>query len=77
MTVNELIEELKQMSQDGFGESEVHFAYDYGDYWHTKVAPKVSNVETEKIEHSEYHRMPKLMLDEDGESDGTEVVVLS
>jgi hypothetical protein len=61
MLVRELIETLK-----GFdGEAEVHFSYDYGNHWHTAVAPKVRNVEECPTKWSEYHRMPCLADDED------------
>jgi hypothetical protein len=61
MLVKELIESLKYMDQD----AEVHFAYNYGDHWRTEVAPKVSQVTEGVVEYSEYHRMDKLVTDED------------
>ena len=61
MLVKELIESLKYMDQD----AEVHFAYNYGDHWRTEVAPKVSQVTEGVVEYSEYHRMDKLVEDED------------
>ena len=61
MLVKELIESLKYMDQD----AEVHFAYNYGDHWRTEVAPKVSQVSEGVVEYSEYHRMDKLVTDED------------
>jgi hypothetical protein len=61
MQVKELIEQLKYMDQD----AEVHFAYNYGDHWRTEVAPKVSQVSEGVVEYSEYHRMDKLVTDED------------
>jgi hypothetical protein len=61
MLVKELIESLKYMDQ----EAEVHFAYNYGDHWRTEVAPKVSQVTEGVVEYSEYHRMDKLVTDEE------------
>ena len=61
MQVKELIEILSRYDQ----EADVHFAYGYGDYWRTEVAPKVSQVSEGVVEYSEYHRMDKLVTDED------------
>ena len=61
MLVKELIESLKYMDQD----AEVHFAYNYGDHWRTEVAPKVSQVTEGVVEYSDYHRMDKLVTDEE------------
>jgi hypothetical protein len=61
MLVKELIEQLQYLNQD----AEVHFAYNYGDYWRTEVAPKVSNVTEGAVEFSDYHRMDKLVTDEE------------
>jgi hypothetical protein len=61
MNVKELIEQLQDMDQD----AEVHFAYGYGDHWRTTVAPRVSNVSGGLVQYSEYHRMDKLVEDED------------
>ena len=52
MNVAQLIEKLESMPLD----AEVHFAYDYGDYWHTSVAPEVVHVYEGQVEWSEYHR---------------------
>jgi hypothetical protein len=62
MKVSELIEMLEEMDQD----AEVHYAYNYGDHWRTKVAPKVDSVDEGAVEYSGYHRMDKL-VDEDDE----------
>lgn len=71
MTVGELIEQLQQFDS----EMPVKFSYDYGDHWHTNVAPNVRNVTTEFTKYSEYHNMD--MIDEDGESEENECVVIS
>jgi hypothetical protein len=67
MTVQELIEELQDMAPD----AEVHFQYNYGDYWRTQVAPEVGTVETANVVWSDYHSMPKI-IDDDGTRDMAE-----
>ena len=62
MKVSQLIEQLGYMDKD----AEVHFSYNYGDHWHTEVAPAVSNITEGVVEFSEYHRMDKI-LDADGD----------
>lgn len=61
MKVSELIEQLGYMDKD----AEVHFSYNYGDHWRSQVAPRVSQVFEGVVEFSEYHRMDKLVEDED------------
>jgi len=61
MKVSELIEQLECMDKD----AEVHFSYCYGDHWRTEVAPKVERVHQGIVEFSDYHRMDKLVEDED------------
>ncbi len=61
MKVSELIEQLECMNP----EAEVHFSYNYGDHWRTEVAPKVERVHQGIVEFSDYHRMDKLVEDED------------
>lgn len=61
MQVKELIEMLGYMDQ----EAEVHFAYNYGDHWRTQVAPRVDTVTEGVVEFSDYHRMCKVVDDED------------
>ena len=61
MLVKELIESLKYMDQD----AEVHFSYCYGDHWRTEVAPKVSRVSEGVVDFSDYHRMDKMVTDEE------------
>lgn len=60
MNVRELIEQLQVMDQ----EAEVHFSYNYGDHWHTQVAPTVDEVFEGLVKRSEYHRMDKLVDDD-------------
>jgi hypothetical protein len=61
ITVKELIEQLGYMDQD----AEVHFSYNYGDHWRTQVAPKVGGVEEGIVQYSSYHRMDKMIEDEE------------
>ena len=81
MQVKDLIE-LLQMENP---EAEVHFSYNYGDHWRTQVAPTVDSVEVGRVVHSEYHRMPKVVDEEEFDYDeetgepvveGNEVVIL-
>jgi len=77
MLVRELIEKLRSEDPN----AEVHFSYNYGDHWHTQVAPKVDTVEVGLVKHSEYHRMDQLMFEEDmnedeGDFEGTRWVVV-
>ena len=79
MKVSELIEELSNFD----GDMEVHFAYDYGDHWHSQVAPKVKNAEEGYVKFSDYHRMPKVIEQseddyEEGKTpEGAPVVILN
>lgn len=57
MLVRELIELLKGADP----EMEVRFAYTAGDYWRTKVAAKIDEVDEGFVVHSDYHRMDKLV----------------
>jgi len=61
MKVKELIEQLGHMD----AEADVHFSYNYRDYWRTQVAPTVCSVEEGIVEHSDYHSMDKIVEDED------------
>ena len=65
MKVRELIESLGYMNPD----AEVHFSYNYGDHWRTEVAPKVSQVDEVLVAYSEYHRMDKIVEEEDADMD--------
>ena len=61
MKVSKLIEQLGYMDRD----AEVHYSYCYGDHWHTEVAPRIDSIEQGVVEYSEYHRMDKMVDDED------------
>ncbi|MEE1030298.1 MAG: hypothetical protein UIC65_04725 [Alphaproteobacteria bacterium] len=68
MTVQELIEELSLYPDD----MEVEFAYNYGDYWRTTVCKEIKNIDTGYVEYSAYHRMNKLLDNDDEEDDEEE-----
>ena len=77
MQVKDLIEQLKSMNPD----AEVHFTYNYGDHWRTKVAPTVDEVYEGLVKRSDYHRMDKLMdesdmYEDEGDYEGTRRVVV-
>ena len=61
MQVFQLIERLMDLDPN----AEVHFSYNYGDHWRTEVAPTVDRVDEGVVEFSEYHRMDKVVDDED------------
>lgn len=72
MTVAELIELLQQEEPT----RQVHFAYNYGDRWHTIVAPAADTVERGFVVHSDYHRMDKLVDDDEADLDTADMVVV-
>ena len=77
MNVKELIEQLQSMNP----EAEVHFTYNYGDHWRTKVAPTVDEVFEGLVKRSDYHRMDKLMdesemFEDEGDYKNTRRVVV-
>ena len=72
MTVNELIARLEKFP----GDSKVHLAYGYGDYWSTTVAPEIENVSEGQVTHSDYHQMDKLVESEDDEMDSDSRIVV-
>jgi hypothetical protein len=70
MTVAELIEYLQEQDQT----LEVKFSYNSGDYWRTQIAKDIETVETGLVEYSDYHRMDKVV---ENDEDGTLVLLLS
>jgi hypothetical protein len=74
MKVNDLIEKLKELADDGFGETDVHFSYNYGDHWSTQVAPISKRVNLCNVKKSSYHRMP--VITENENENETPVVVI-
>jgi hypothetical protein len=77
MQVFQLIEQLMDMDPN----AEVHFSYNYGDYWRTEVAPAVVSVKERLVKRSEYHLMDRLMdedemIEDEGDFEGTRRVVV-
>ena len=77
MQVFQLIEQLMDLDPN----AEVHFSYNYGDHWRTEVAPKVGSVLEGLVKYSEYHRMDRLMdedemYEDEGDFEGTRRVVI-
>jgi hypothetical protein len=70
MTVAELIEYLQEEDQT----LEVKFSYNSGDYWRTQIAKDIETVETGLVDYSDYHRMDKVV---ENDEDGTLVLLLS
>ena len=73
MTVQELKDYLSQFD----GDMEVKFSYNYGDYWKTQVAQDIDSIEIGCTEWSDYHRMDKMVDDEDKNDESNYVVILS
>jgi len=77
MQVFQLIEQLMDLDPN----AEVHFSYNYGDHWRTEVAPRVGSVLEGMVKYSEYHRMDRLldedeMYEEEGDFEGTRRVIV-
>jgi hypothetical protein len=77
MQVFQLIKQLQCLDPH----AEVHFSYNYGDHWRTKVAPKVGEVFEGLVKYSDYHRTDKLMdendmYEDEGDFDGTRRVIV-
>lgn len=67
MTVDELIEELRCVSEDGDGDKEVYFGCDYGDYCHTEQALPVKYIEIGKLKDSAYSHSRLAFTSDDGD----------
>jgi len=58
-------------------DAEVHFSYNYGDHWRTEVAPAVGRIDEGAVVYSDYHRMDKLVENDDEsefDDEGREIV---
>ena len=70
MTVKELMDALENFDPN----MEVKFSYNFGDYWNTKVASEVADIDEGQIKYSSYHRMYK--VDDNEDYDNTKTVVI-
>lgn len=71
-----LVSELRELLRNYPDDMEIHTAYNYGDYWRTTVAPKVTGVFEGAVVHSDYHQMDKLVELDDDETDSDARTVL-
>ena len=72
MTVKELIESLQYFDEN----MEVKFAYNFGDYWGTEVASNITEIDEGQVRYSDYHRMDKVVDDENDEEYYAKTVVI-
>jgi len=72
MTVKKLIDLLQDFDEN----MEVKFAYNFGDYWGTEVASNVTEIDEGQVRYSDYHRMDKVVDDENDEEYYTKTVVI-
>jgi hypothetical protein len=72
MTVKELMNTLEDFDPN----MEVKFAYNFGDYWGTEVANNVTEIDEGQVRYSDYHRMDKVVDDENDEEYYTKTVVI-
>ena len=70
------VKEFKDMLDDYEDDMEIFFAHDYGDYWNTLVAKSINDVDVKEVQYSEYHRMNKVVDEEDIENDDPTKTVL-
>ena len=79
MTVRDLINDLHELKQQGYGDTMVVFACDYGDYRHTQQALPVICTETGSVESTGYSLSGYKVSDDDTDDEEVfeEVVILS
>ena len=63
MTVQELLDQMKELVAGGHADKEVKFAYNYGDHWRTTVAADIDTVSEGTVKYSDYHSMDKIVGD--------------
>lgn len=75
LTVDDLMNELRTLSENGYGDTPVVFARQSNDYWKTVVCDNINDVSMEPIsmEWSSYHNTVKVQgNDSDDEFGDTE-----
>ena len=72
MTVKKLIDLLQDFDEN----MEVKFAYNFGDYWGTEVASNITEIDESQVRYSDYHRMDKVVDDENDEEFYAKTVVI-
>ena len=65
LTVDELIEKLMKVQQEGNGNMPVAFTYPSGDHWQTEIASPIDDVAYGLVEYTEYHISFKVVDEED------------
>lgn len=73
LTVNQLIEALKQLKDDGLGDTEVMTSYNYGDHWRTQVADGVDSADIMEVVYSDYLQMHKIVEQDEDDQPRTDV----
>jgi hypothetical protein len=72
MKVSDLIDRLQDFPED----SDVGFAYNYGDIWRTVVVSKITEVDELEVKYSDYHSMLRLTDGEESDNESEMMVVL-
>jgi hypothetical protein len=67
ITVRELLEQLEEFNEAGYGEHKVVFAYNANDHWRTPIAATIEGTEEGEITYSEYHQTYKQICSEEAD----------
>ena len=68
------VAQLRQALGDFNPADKVVFAHPSGDHWHTTVCSAIRNVDQGDVAYSEYHRLGKLIEEEDEKKTRPETV---
>ena len=71
------VKELKGLLEGFEDETEVGFAYNYGDHCRTMVVANIKYGDTGPVKHSDYHSMNRLVDDDDNEYGEKQMLILS